>query len=141
MIGSLGGKDASRPRGNPMGVLALCWGTYAAYYLGRVNLAVALPAIQDEFGWSRAAVGLIGAALYWTYAAGQLVNGHLGDRISPADGDAGARPLPCSISSLADSLCWGRWWWYGRSTAGPNRLDGAHAQNPLAPVHSCRRVG
>jgi OPA family glycerol-3-phosphate transporter-like MFS transporter len=83
VIGSLGGKDASRPRGNPMGVLALCWGTYAAYYLGRVNLAVALPAIQNEFGWSRAAVGLVGAALYWTYAAGQLVNGHLGDRISP----------------------------------------------------------
>jgi OPA family glycerol-3-phosphate transporter-like MFS transporter len=76
-------ESLARPRGGPMRVLALCWITYAAYYLGRVNVAVAMPAIQSEFGWSRAAVGLIGAALYWSYAAGQLVNGHLGDRMSP----------------------------------------------------------
>ena len=58
------------------------WITYAGFYLGRVNLAVALPALQAEFGWSKLAVGLLGSALYWAYAAGQLVNGHLGDRIS-----------------------------------------------------------
>lgn len=62
---------------------AVAWLTYAFYYLGRVNLPVALPALQAEFGWSPAAVGLIGTAMYWTYAAGQLVNGHLGDRLSP----------------------------------------------------------
>ncbi len=63
-------------------LFALCWVTYAAFYLGRVNLAVAMPAIQAQFGWSKATVGLIGSALYWSYAIGQLVNGSLGDRIS-----------------------------------------------------------
>ncbi len=63
-------------------ILTLCWLSYAALYLGRVNLAVALPAIQAEFGWSRAALGLVGSALYWSYAIGQLVNGHLGERAS-----------------------------------------------------------
>lgn len=63
-------------------IFGLCWITYAALYLGRVNFAVALPAIQVEFGWDKAAVGLIGGALYWSYALGQLVNGSLGDRAS-----------------------------------------------------------
>ncbi|MBC7255930.1 MAG: MFS transporter [Chloroflexi bacterium] len=63
-------------------IFALCWVTYAAFYLGRVNLAVAMPAIQTHFGWSKGTVGLIGSTLYWSYAIGQLVNGALGDRAS-----------------------------------------------------------
>lgn len=63
-------------------IFGLCWITYAALYLGRVNFAVALPAIQAEFGWDKSAVGLIGGALYWSYALGQLINGNLGDRAS-----------------------------------------------------------
>ena len=63
-------------------IFTVSWLTYAAYYLGRVNLAVALPAIRDQYQWSKASVGLIGSALYWVYALGQLVNGHLGDRHS-----------------------------------------------------------
>ena len=65
------------------GILALCWLTYAAYYLGRVNLAVALPVLGNDLGWSPAALGLLGSVFYWVYAAGQLVNGALGDRLSP----------------------------------------------------------
>ncbi len=61
----------------------VAWLTYAFFYLGRVNVAVALPALQAEFGWTQGAVGLLGTALYWSYAAGQLVNGYLGDRLSP----------------------------------------------------------
>jgi sugar phosphate permease len=72
------------PRSHPhrWRIFGLCWITYAALYVGRVNFAVALPAIQAQFGWGKAAVGLIGGALYWSYALGQLVNGALGDRAS-----------------------------------------------------------
>jgi sugar phosphate permease len=55
------------------------WVTYGSFYLGRVNISVALPAIQMHFGWGRAEAGLIGSAFFWVYALGQLVNGRLGD--------------------------------------------------------------
>lgn len=61
-------------------IFVTCWLTYASFYLCRVNLSVALPAIQEEFGWSKAQVGLVGSALFWAYACGQFINGQLGDR-------------------------------------------------------------
>ena len=64
-------------------VLITSWITYASFYLGRVNLAVALPALQADFGWARAQVGGIGSAFFWCYALGQLINGTLGDRLNP----------------------------------------------------------
>jgi len=62
-------------------IFLTCWLTYASFYLCRVNLSVALPAIQSEFGWSKTEAGLIGSALFWVYACGQFVNGQLGDRL------------------------------------------------------------
>jgi OPA family glycerol-3-phosphate transporter-like MFS transporter len=59
----------------------LMWITYASFYLGRVNLSVAIPGIMAEFGWTRTTVGAVGTALFWAYAVGQLVNGYLGDRL------------------------------------------------------------
>jgi OPA family glycerol-3-phosphate transporter-like MFS transporter len=64
-------------------VLMLAWVTYAAFYLGRVNLAPAILAIQEEFDWTGEQIGfLVGAAL-WTYALGQVFNGWLGERLPP----------------------------------------------------------
>ncbi|NLG26661.1 MAG: MFS transporter [Chloroflexi bacterium] len=63
-------------------VFAVAWLTYAGYYLGRVNFAVALPSLRADLGWSKAVAGLIGSLFYWVYATGQLVNGQLGDRVS-----------------------------------------------------------
>jgi sugar phosphate permease len=63
-------------------ILLTCWVTYAAFYIGRVNLAIALPALGPAMGWSRASLGLLGSAFYWCYALGQLVNGQLGERFS-----------------------------------------------------------
>ncbi len=60
----------------------LCWVAYGSIYFGRVNLSVALPAIQDTFGWSKGQVGLIGSLFFWTYGIGQLINGQIGDRVS-----------------------------------------------------------
>jgi OPA family glycerol-3-phosphate transporter-like MFS transporter len=61
-------------------IVILGWITYAAYYLGRVNLSTALPAIEAEFGWSADQIGLLAGASIWTYALGQLVNGWIGQR-------------------------------------------------------------
>lgn len=73
--------EALRP--DPRRLIVLAWVAYAAYYLGRVNLAIALPAIQSELGLTAAQVGLFGTLFFWVYAVGQLVNGRLGDRFSP----------------------------------------------------------
>ena len=64
-------------------LIVLAWIVYAAYYLGRVNIAIALPAMQRELGLTAAQVGLFGTLFFWVYAVGQLVNGRLGDRFSP----------------------------------------------------------
>ena len=64
-------------------IVTLSWITYGAYYLGRVNISTALPAIQEDLGLSKGNVGLITTGLFWAYALGQLINGPLGDRVSP----------------------------------------------------------
>jgi sugar phosphate permease len=63
-------------------VVALGWITYAAFYLGRVNLAAALPAIQTDFVWTPEQTAILAGASLWTYAAGQLINGWLGNRFN-----------------------------------------------------------
>ncbi len=68
--------------GSQRRVVALGWITYAAFYLGRVNLAAALPAIQTDFGWTAEQTAVLAGAALWTYAAGQLINGWLGNRVN-----------------------------------------------------------
>jgi sugar phosphate permease len=61
-------------------IFGVAWFTYASFYLCRVNLAVALPAIRADLALDLDAAGLIGSAFLWIYALGQLVNGALGQR-------------------------------------------------------------
>ena len=61
-------------------ILLTSWITYASFYLLRVNYSVALPLIQDEFGFSRTDVGIVASSLLAAYAIGQFVNGQLGDK-------------------------------------------------------------
>ena len=81
-------------------IFVASWLTYASFYLGRVNFSVALPYIRAEFGWGKAQVGLIGAALFWAYALGQLVNGRLGERLG-ARGFVAAGLLASAALNLA----------------------------------------
>ena len=60
-------------------ILGTLWLTYAVMYIGRVNMAIALPFIEQEFGWNTVTLGLISGSFFWVYALGQLVNGTLGD--------------------------------------------------------------
>lgn len=59
----------------------LLWTAYASYYLCRVNFAVAQPLILREFtSWTAAQIGLIPSVYAMCYAAGQVINGTLGER-------------------------------------------------------------
>jgi len=56
------------------------WITYSAFYLGRVNMSIAIPGIMKEFGYSKTVMGGLLTCLFITYAIGQFINGQLGDK-------------------------------------------------------------
>ena len=61
----------------------LCWSAYVFTYLGRLNYSACLVAIVSAEGWTKAQAGLIATGFFATYGLGQLVNGCIGDRLSP----------------------------------------------------------
>ncbi len=63
-------------------ILFTTWITYASFYLLRVNIAIAIPGITEEFGISKMAIGAVLTALFFAYAIGQFISGQLGDRFS-----------------------------------------------------------
>ncbi len=75
-------------------IVAMCLLIYTAIYLGRKNFAVCLPEMISAGVLDKVAGGFIGTGFLVFYAAGQLVNGILGDKLSPkymlATGLAGA---------------------------------------------------
>jgi OPA family glycerol-3-phosphate transporter-like MFS transporter len=68
-----------RPRrGLNWGFLGLL---YTSFYLCRYNLSIANKSISDEYGFSRADMGVIITTSLLTYAFGQIINGLLTDRL------------------------------------------------------------
>ena len=65
-------------RGLNWGFLGLL---YTSFYLCRYNLSIANKSISDEFGFSRADMGVIITTALLTYAFGQILNGLLTDKI------------------------------------------------------------
>src|SRR5438034_7606336 len=65
------------------GVLWVLWLTYGSFYFCRNNLAVALPGIQAELGYTKAQLGTVLMSLKLAYGIGQFINGQLAERISP----------------------------------------------------------
>jgi OPA family glycerol-3-phosphate transporter-like MFS transporter len=72
----------------PLGFRArrgLNWGflglLYTSFYLCRYNLSIANKSISDEYGFSRADMGLIITTALLTYAFGQILNGLLTDKL------------------------------------------------------------
>jgi len=61
-------------------ILISVWISYAMFYIGRVNMSIAIPGIMDEYGYTKTTMGLILTALFGAYAFGQFVNGQLGDK-------------------------------------------------------------
>ncbi|MCB9450973.1 MAG: MFS transporter [Anaerolineaceae bacterium] len=63
--------------------VAIMWGIYAAFYLGRLNLSPALPAIAGSLKIGLGEVGILGNVFFWSYAAGQIINGQVGSLVRP----------------------------------------------------------
>jgi len=74
-------QNAALPR--EAGVLWVLWLTYGSFYFCRNNLAVALPGMQSELGFTKAQLGTILMSLKLAYGVGQFINGQLAERISP----------------------------------------------------------
>lgn len=72
---------AERLRTWQLRIFGLLWTGYASYYLARVNFAVAQPLIQAEMGWTAAQIGWIPSIYAACYAAGQFINGQLGEKL------------------------------------------------------------
>ena len=53
---------------------------YLFFYTGRQTFGFAIPGIQKEFGLSKEMLGWASAALLWSYAIGQAINGNLADK-------------------------------------------------------------
>jgi len=87
---------------------ALTWVSYASYYATRKNLSVVKSRLDDEFhvgvGW----LGAIDTAYLVAYAAGQFLNGAMGDRFGARRMIALGMLLSAAMSAIfgASSLPW-----------------------------------
>ncbi len=59
------------------------WIAYFINYLGRYNFAAAMVVIGEAEGFTSAQLGLVVSALFFSYGAGQICSGMLGDRLPP----------------------------------------------------------
>ncbi len=56
-----------------------CFIGYVVFYLCKKNIAVALPGLSAEYGYTNTELGLLGSSLYLTYGIGKFVNGVIAD--------------------------------------------------------------
>lgn len=56
-----------------------CFIGYTVFYLCKKNIAVALPGLSADFGYTNTELGLLGSSLYLTYGIGKFVNGVFAD--------------------------------------------------------------
>ena len=90
-------KDYSHWR---MRIFYSCFIGYTIFYLCKKNIAVALPGLSEEFGFTNTELGLLGSSLYLTYGIGKFVNGVL------ADGSDVRKFLPTALIMTAiANLC------------------------------------
>lgn len=72
---------------------------YLFFYTGRQTFGFAIPGIEEELGISKSTLGWASAAMLWTYALGQSINGNLGDKF-------GGRRLMSAGAILSCGLNW-----------------------------------
>lgn len=64
-------------------IFIACFAVYTASYIGRINFSAALPAIISDSFFTKTEAGIIGSAFFIVYGAFQIINGILGDKLSP----------------------------------------------------------
>lgn len=62
-----------------MRIFYSCFIGYTVFYLCKKNIAVALPGLSADFGYTNTELGLLGSSLYLTYGIGKFVNGVFAD--------------------------------------------------------------
>ena len=92
----------------------------AMSYLDRVNLSIAGPTLQKEFGLTDVQLGYVFSAFVWSYALFQAPSGRLADRFGPRW-----------------VLTFGILWWSACTRLGP-RLQGRCSE--LLQLRHCRAV-
>ncbi len=60
-----------------------CFIGYVVFYFCRVNISMAIPAMETDLGYSKTKLGLIVSALQIMYGIGKFCNGILADRSNP----------------------------------------------------------
>ena len=61
-------------------VFTSCFIGYTVFHLTRKNIATALPALSSDLGYTNVQLGLLGSALYFSYAFGKFINGVIADK-------------------------------------------------------------
>jgi OPA family glycerol-3-phosphate transporter-like MFS transporter len=113
-----------RARRRALGAVMFC---YLFYYTGRQTFGFAIPGIQAELGLDKQSLGWISAAMLWAYAAGQMINGNLGDKF-------GGRRMMCLGAAASFLLNWLTSFGIGfRSLAGAWGLNGLAQSMGWAP--------
>lgn len=64
-------------------IFIACFAVFSASYIGRINFSAALPTIISNGFFTKTEAGIIGSAFFFVYGAFQIINGFLGDKISP----------------------------------------------------------
>lgn len=64
-------------------IFIACFAVFSASYIGRTNFSAALPTIISNGLFTKTQAGIIGSAFFFVYGAFQIINGFLGDKISP----------------------------------------------------------
>lgn len=64
-------------------IFTACFAAYTASYVGRINFSAALSAIVSSGLFTKPEGGLIGSSFFVVYGVFQIINGFLGDKISP----------------------------------------------------------
>lgn len=100
---------------------------YSFFYVCRLSLSVAKKPMLDSGAFDAGQLGLIGSALFFTYAVGKLVNGILADRVNVKRFMI-AGLLACSLANLILGfsatfwlffVLWGLQGWF-QSTGAPS---------------------
>lgn len=61
----------------------LCWISYTATYICRLNFSAAMPELLNENIFNNTQLAMISSCLFITYGAGQIISGFLGDKLNP----------------------------------------------------------
>ena len=80
-------------------MLLLTMMCYLFYYTGRQTFGFAMQGIEAELGIDKETLGWISAALLWSYAIGQAINGNLADKF-------GGRRMMSAGAILSTMLNW-----------------------------------